>query len=163
MTKVKKDMIRDYDWIGKLHKSHGLPKIVKMTGKKVKKWGPGTMTVPAPIEVNELMKKVPKGKLVTVSEIREALAKKHKTTLTCPLTTGIFAWISAYASEQEKLNGKKDCTPYWRTLKKGGMINEKYPGGVEAQKKLLESEGHKVKTIGKKYLVETYEKVLVNL
>jgi len=37
--------------------------------------------------------------------------------------------------------GKKDITPYWRTLKEGGKLNEKYPGGVEAQAKRLAEEG----------------------
>ena len=40
--------------------------------------------------------------------------------------------------------GKKDYTPYWRTVKVGGTLNEKYPGGVEAQAKQLESEGHSI-------------------
>jgi hypothetical protein len=38
------------------------------------------------------------------------------------------------------------------------MINEKYPGGVEAQKKLLEKEGHKVIAKGKKFVVVDFEK-----
>jgi len=46
-------------------------------------------------------------------------------------------------------------------LKTGGVINEKYPGGVEAQKKLLEKEGHRVVQKGKKYAVVNYEKSLV--
>jgi hypothetical protein len=41
------------------------------------------------------------------------------------------------------------------------VINAKYPGGVEGQKKLLEKEGHKVIQKGKKYIVVDHEKSLI--
>ena len=59
--------------------------------------------------------------------------------------------------------GKKNITPYWRTLKQGGVINEKYPGGVKIQKELLEKEGHNIKQKGKKYVVENFEKYLAKM
>ena len=150
-------------WTEKLADSKGLPKVEKITDKMSKRWGTGTVVIPAPMEVNEMMRKVPKGKLVTINEIRAALAKKHKATIGCPMTTGIFAWIAANAAEEQRQAGKKDITPYWRTLKTGGVINAKYPGGVEAQKKLLEKEGHKVVQKGKKYVVADYEKSLTKI
>jgi len=52
------------------------------------------------------MKKVPKGKLITINEIRSALAAKHHATIGCPLTTGIFAWISANAAEEQNSKEK---------------------------------------------------------
>lgn len=109
------------------------------------------------------MRKVPEGKLVTIGEIRAALAKKHRATIGCPLTTGIFAWVAANATEEERKESKRDITPYWHTLKTGGVINPKYPGGVETQKKLLEKEGHEVIQKGKKYVVVDYEESLAKL
>jgi alkylated DNA nucleotide flippase Atl1 len=150
-------------WVEKLADSKGLPKVEKITGKMSKRWGTGTVVIPAPMEVDEMMRKVPKGKLVTINEIRAALAKKHKATIGCPMTTGIFAWIAANAAEEQRKEGKKDITPYWRTLKTGGVINPKYPGGVEGQKKLLEQEGHKIVQKGKKFVVANYEKSLIKL
>ena len=94
-----------------------MPRVVPIEGKLSKKWGTGTCVIPSPKEVNELMRKVPKGKLVTINQIRETLAKKHKTTIGCPITTGIFARIAAGAAEEEAKEGKKNITPYWRTLK----------------------------------------------
>jgi hypothetical protein len=157
MTKKKKS------WVEKLADNKGLPKVEKITEKMSKRWGTGTVVIPAPMEVNEMMRRVPQGKLVTINEIRSALAKKHKATIGCPLTTGIFASISAKAAEEKRQEGKKDITPYWRTLKTGGVINPKYPGGVERQKKLLEKEGHKVVQKGKKHVVADYEKSLIKL
>ena len=128
-----------------------------------RRWGTGTLVIPAPIEVDQLMKKVPKNKLTTINQIRSALAKKHNATIGCPLTIGIFAWISAHAAEEPKQQGATDITPYWRTLKNGGSLNEKYPGGVEAQKLLLEQEGHVVIKGGKKYFVKDYLKAVISL
>jgi hypothetical protein len=79
------------------------------------------------------------------------------------MTTGIFAWVAANAAEEREQSGEKDITPYWRTLKTGGVLNEKYPGGVEAQKRRLEREGHAVVEKGKKHLVLNYEKSLIQL
>jgi alkylated DNA nucleotide flippase Atl1 len=150
-------------WSEKLKDNKGLPKVEKITDKMSKRWGTGTVVIPAPMEVNEMMRKIPEGKVITIGEIRVALAKKHGATIGCPLTTGIFAWVAANAAEEERRQGEKDITPYWRTLKTGGVINPKYPGGVEAQKRLLEKEEHEVIQKGKKYVVADYEKSLAKL
>ncbi len=126
-------------WVEKLHDSRDLPKVATINEKMSKRWGTGTVVIPAPLEVDALMKRVPEGKLVTINLLREALAKKHKATIGCPMTTGIFAWVAANAAEEQKQKGAEDITPYWRTLKKGGVLNPKYPGGVEGLKKLLEA------------------------
>ena len=148
-------------WSEKLKDSKGLPKVEPITDKMSKRWGTGTVVIPAPMEVDEMMRKVPDGKLITINEIRVALAKKHGATIGCPMTTGIFAWVAANAAEEQRQKNEEDITPYWRTLKTGGVINPKYPGGVEGQKKLLEKEGHEVVQKGKKYVVVDYEKSLV--
>jgi alkylated DNA nucleotide flippase Atl1 len=150
-------------WREKLADSKGLPKVEEITDKMSKRWGTGTVVIPAPKEVDEIMKKVPKGRIITINEIREILARKHGATIGCPITTGIFAWIAAHAADEMVAEGKKDITPYWRTLKSDGVINEKYPGGAEAQKRLLEKEGHKVVQKGKRYLLVDFEKCLVEL
>ncbi len=150
-------------WQEKLNDSKGYPKVEEIKGKMSKKWGAGTVVIPAPIEVDQLMRKVPKGKITTINEIRSALATKHKATIGCPLTTGIFAWISAYAAEEQKQQGATEITPYWRTLKTGGFLNEKYPGGLETQKQLLEQEGHVVIKKGKKYFVKDYLNAVIPL
>lgn len=48
-------------------------------------------------------------------------------------------------------------------MKAGGIINEKYPGGVEAQKDMLEKEGHEVVRKGKRCVVVDYNKKLTRL
>jgi len=42
------------------------------------------------------------------------------------------------------VEGNTNVTPYWRTLKSTGEINEKYPGGAEVQAERLREEGHTI-------------------
>ena len=152
-------------WQEKLADDKGLSKVEKITDKMSKRWGTGTVVIPAPEEVDEIMKKVPKSKLITISEIRVLLAQKHSATIGCPLTTGIFAWIAANAAEEAAEEGKEDVTPYWRTLKSGGELNEKYPGGVAAQAAHLREEGHTIEPGKDKKppKVKDFERALVEL
>ena len=107
------------------------------------------------------MKRVPKGKLMTINQIREALASRHGATIACPIVTGISARMVAGAAGDEEDAGRKRVTPYWRTLKSGGELNEKYPGGCDAQRERLEAEGHTVVAKGKRLVVADYERRLV--
>ncbi|MCL6560454.1 MAG: MGMT family protein [Firmicutes bacterium] len=152
-------------WQEKLEDGKGLPKVEQITDEMMHKWGPGTVVIPAPKEVDEIMRKVPEGELITINEIRRILAEKHGATIACPMTTGIFAWIAAHAAAEAAAQGNRNITPYWRTLKSGGELNEKYPGGVEAQSVRLEKEGHVIEPgRGKKPpKVKDFEKHLVKL
>ena len=147
----------------KLQDSKDMPKIVEVTDKKsVKRYGGSQMLIAPPLEYNEIMSKVPEGKIITIKEIREFLAKKHGAEFTCPMTAGIFISLSARAS-CERTDGK---IPFWRTLKADGELNPKYPGGIEYQKEKLASEGHSFKTKGRKnirYFVEDYEDAIYDL
>ncbi len=147
-------------WRKKLADSKGLPKIGEVMGNMTRRWGTGTMVIPAPLEVDAVMRQVPKGKLITINEIRAALARKHKVNIGCPITTGIFAWIAAHAAEEAAAAGAKRITPYWRTLKSGGELNPKYPGGIPQLRKRIEAEGHTVIKKGKRCFVADFEKAL---
>ena len=149
-------------WREKLADSKGLPKVAEVRGKMTRRWGEGTMVIPAPIEVDALMKQVPKGRLITINELRASLAAKHKANFACPITTGIFSWIAAHAAAEGEAEGARRITPYWRTLKTGGEINPKYPGGIQVLAKRLKGEGHKIVRKGNRFLVANYEKVLLS-
>ena len=140
----------------------GLPKVGPVCGKMTAKWGNGIMVIPAPREVDGIMKQVPRGKLTTINQIRATLANRHHADFACPITTGIFAWIAANAAEEAVGVGEKRVTPYWRTLKSGGELNEKYPGGAAKLKQRLEAEGHAIVKKGKRYFVADFEKALFN-
>jgi hypothetical protein len=145
-------------WREKLADSKGLPKVGPVDGKMSARWGAGTMVIPAPAEVDAIMKRVPRGRLITIAEIRALLAKRHGVSIACPITTGIFAWIAAHAAEEAAAEGVKKITPWWRTLKTGGELNPKYPGGMNQLARRLRAEGHRIVTRGRRRFVADYEK-----
>ena len=159
----EQNMARKKTWAEKLQDNKDLPRIVDIAGKMSQKWGEGTCVIPAPKEVDQLMKQVRKGQLVTIRELRQALAHRHQATIACPITTGIFSWIAAHAAVEAEQQGTRRVTPWWRTLKTGGELNPKFPGGVERQRALLEAEGHSIVTRGQRSFVEEYELSLASL
>ncbi len=116
-----------------------------------------------PSEIVAVMQQVPRGKLITLVEVCKTMAKKHHAKGCCSLTTGIFIMTAANAAEETNQEIKSLKIPYWRTLKADGYLNDKYPGGAVAQKKLLEAEGFTIVKKGKKYIVKEYEKYLVKV
>jgi len=156
-------IVKRKTWREKLEDSKDLPRVEPITEKQSRRWGSGTIVIPAPLEVDAQMRKVPAGKVVTINDLRAALARKHGATIGCPICTGIFASIAARAAAEDEAGGKTRVTPYWRTLKAGGILNEKYPGGLAGQKKRLQQEGHKVIKKGKGLAVAGYEAKLAKL
>lgn len=132
-------------WREKLDDDKDLPKVVKFTGHLAATLGPGTMVIPAPREVDALIRRVRKGRVTTIGTLRRELARQHGTTIACPLTTGIFSWIAAHAAVGDEAAGKKRITPWWRVLKEGNKLNPKYPGGLAGQARRLRAEGHVIK------------------
>ena len=130
--------------------------------KSIEKYGGNKMYFAPPLAYDRVMKRVPYGRVTTVGEIREYFAKQSGADFTEPITAGIFVSIAAWASHQRS----GDETPYWRTLKANGELNEKYPGGIESQKEKLEAEGHTIISKGRKnirYYVKDYEMALYDL
>ena len=148
------------DFNAMLADSKGMPRIQIVTDPAtIRKYGGDRMYFAPPIDYDRAMWRVPRGMVTTVGEIRAFFAREAGADFTEPITAGVFVSIAAWASFQRQA----DETPYWRTLKAGGELNPKYPGGVEAQREKLEAEGHTVIRRGRKnfrYYVEDYEKVL---
>ena len=151
------------DFNAMLRDSKDMPKFQTITDQKsIEKYGGDRMYFAPPIEYDRVMRTIPYGRLTTVGEIREYFARQSGADFTEPITAGIFVSIAAWASFQRT----EDETPYWRTLKAGGELNPKYPGGVDAQKEKLEAEGHTVIKKGRtniRYYVKDFEKFLFPL
>jgi hypothetical protein len=159
--KVKSKFKGRIPWREKLEKPQQ-PKIVKIP-PSMARFGKGTMLIPTPKLVDGLLREVPKGKLVTVGEIRKRLANDFAADVTCPLTTGIFVRIVAEAAEEDRANGRQRITPYWRVVKDDGGLNPKFPGGEQLQARYLRGEGLSVAHKGKRTVVKDFEKRLVIL
>lgn len=151
------------DFNAMLHDSKDMPKFQTITDQKsIEKYGGSRMYFAPPIEYDKVMRRVPHGKVITIGKIREYFAKLSGADFTEPITAGIFVSIAAWASYQRST----DETPYWRTLKAAGELNPKYPGGIEAQRKKLEAEGHTIIQKGRKnirFYVKDYKNVLCDL
>lgn len=142
-----------------------LPKVVSVPAKFQKQMGGKRVLVPTPLMVDELVRKVHKGKLVTVGQLRECLAVKFDADSTCPMTMGIFLTIVAQAAEEDLQEGKKRVAPYWRVIKVDGSLNPKFPRGVEALVSRLKTEGHSIAPGkgNKPPKVRDFEKILIDL
>jgi alkylated DNA nucleotide flippase Atl1 len=118
----------------------------------------GSMVVSSPAEVNALIRLVGAGEVVTLDDLRQRLAQRHRTTVACPVSTAIFANMAARAAEEQRALGMdpQQVTPWWRVLKRGGFLNPKLPGGVERQAELLKAEGVRVSPLNRKLAVYDY-------
>lgn len=151
------------DFNAMLQNSKDMPKVQVVTDQKtIEKYGGSRMFFAPPMDYDRVMRAIPFGKVITAGEIREYLARQNGADFTEPMTAGMFINIAAWASDQRT----EDETPYWRTLKANGELNDKYPGGAQAQKEKLESEGHVILQKGRtnvRYFVKDYERALFSL
>ncbi len=119
-----------------------------------------SMVVSTPREVDSIIRRIPEGHLATADGIRTFLARQYHTDIACSVSTGIFINVVGHAAEEMRAQGTATITPYWRVLKVGGKLNEKYPGGTAQQQALLEAEGFRVQLRKGGYFVEDYEEFL---
>ena len=117
--------------------------------------------VASPEEIEQIIRTVKRGELVTIAQIGQRLKVAHDVDVACPITTGIFTWLIANAAQEATDQGRKGVPPWWRVLKTGGLLNPKFPGGGRTQKAMLQAEGHKVVPKGKALIVANYEDALV--
>jgi alkylated DNA nucleotide flippase Atl1 len=148
-------------WREKLEKDQE-PRLVKVP-PKMSRFGNGTMLIPTPKLVDALVRRIPKGRLITVGELRRKLAADFGADVACPLTTGIFVRIAAEAAEEDRANGRRRITPYWRVVKDDGSLNPKFPGGEKLQSQCLRDDGLSVVQSGKRTVVRDFEQLLAIL
>ena len=141
----------------KLRDSKDMPKVVVLTDPEaISRYRGEKMLIAPPLAYDQLMRQIPVGKVTTSPHLRAKLAHGEGADFTCPLTAGIFINLVARASQERG----GDETPYWRTLKKDGELNEKFPGGIEDQGKRLQGEGHQIDRRGQRAFVRDYQEKL---
>ncbi|MFG0257469.1 MAG: hypothetical protein ACF8GE_06175 [Phycisphaerales bacterium JB043] len=129
-------------WLDKLtheHPNHGT--IVRASASQRRK-GIESVLISRPLDVDAMIKRVRKGRLITVTQIRDKLALDAGTDTTCPLTTGIFLRIVAEAAEESARSGRKRITPWWRVIDSNGGLKRQFPGGISRHARELRNEGH---------------------
>jgi hypothetical protein len=104
----------------------------------------GQMLVPTPLQVARVLRRVPRGRLITAAMLRDRLARKAGADFTCPLTTGIFLNILAGATEEALAQKRPAIAPYWRVVDERGNLPVKFPPGRARQATHLRAEGHRI-------------------
>lgn len=115
------------------------PRIEVLTEHKGDNYPPGRMLIASPRAVQAVVQRIPNGKVLRLSDLRQQLADTYQADYTCPLTTGIFLRVAAEAAEAEGTP-----LPYWRVIKDDGSLLDKLPGGPAAQAHHLAAEGVKL-------------------
>ena len=83
-----------------------------------------TMVVPTPELIQSVIKAIPKGKELSLSALRQALAELTSAEVACPVTTSIFLrkLIVSEWSQHQTLPNEKDRSspkailPFWRVV-----------------------------------------------
>lgn len=131
-------------WIEKLNSDNPKHGIIKQCPDIWSKQGKfKTMLIPEPKKIDAIVQSIPIGKVVTMGHLRTKLAEDAGADMACPMTTGIFLKIVAFAAEENREIGDY-VAPYWRIVKDGGRLNDKFPDGISLHAELLESEGHTI-------------------
>jgi alkylated DNA nucleotide flippase Atl1 len=130
-------------WREKLEGVHEA-RVVPIPPRMQKQHGKGTMLIPKPLDVDAAIRKVPRGKIVTLTQLREKLARDAGADVTCPMVASISVRIAAEAACEDMKAGKPRVTPFWRVVRDDGRLLEKLPGGPAEQARLLEAEGREI-------------------
>lgn len=155
-------MTKKKSWQEKMKKPEH-PEIKQAPENWAKKYNGHKMLIPTPKIIEEMIRKIPQGKLITLNSLRNLLAKEHQADFTCPLTTGIFLRIVAEAAEEAKREGAPAITPYWRVVKDDGTLNPKFPQSPELQSTYLKNEKFEIVPKGRKNLmVKNFNAYLIN-
>jgi len=112
----------------------------------------GKMIKPSTEAVKALVKKVRKGKIVSIEQLREKLAHDFGVQTGCPASTTKALLL---LSKEEK----PIC--YWRVIKKKGELITKFPKGIDGHASLLQKEGFEIDFSKKSPVVVDYESKLV--
>jgi hypothetical protein len=132
------------------------PHVEVLTAPRDPQHPAGRMLVASPLELQEVVVRVPAGRVLRLSDLRATLAIRYRADYTCPTTTERFLRVLAEAAHEER--GKAGPpVPYWRVVREGGELIAELPGGTEGHAAKLEADGVDVFTMGGRRLVGNVE------
>jgi alkylated DNA nucleotide flippase Atl1 len=101
----------------------------------------GSLLLPAPRLVAETVAAIPRGHVMTIGQLRRALAERFDADSTCPLMTGIFATILAGVVVEDLDRRRKPRWPIWRLVRDDGTLHPKWPLDPLYRATMLRQEG----------------------
>lgn len=119
-------------WTEKLHCDKE-PKIKRIDFNFADIPANSNMFIATPQIIDNDIKQIPKGKIVSVQTMRKDLAIENKADYTCPVTTGMFLRIVAEANfeKYQQTNSIKSITPFWRVVEPNSTLSEKLTFGKD--------------------------------
>lgn len=99
------------------------------------------MLISSPEEVEHFIAEIPPGRAITLTQLRQELARRHNAAIACPMSTAIFVNIVARAYAERETKEGKPSIGWWRVLTSTGKLNPKFPGGAQEQARRLRAEG----------------------
>ncbi len=102
-----------------------------------------TFLIATPEIVDSYVRNIPRGRHVSIKQMREDLAAEYHAEYTCPVTSGIFLRIAAEGAYEEYLEGKttNEIMPFWRMIDMKSPSAKKLACGVEFLKEMRQKEG----------------------
>jgi alkylated DNA nucleotide flippase Atl1 len=101
----------------------------------------GSLLLPTPSLVAETVAAIPRGRVMTIGQLRRALAQRFEADATCPLMTGIVATILAGAVVEDLGQRRKPRWPIWRLVRDDGTLHPKWPLDALYRATMLRQEG----------------------
>lgn len=121
------------------------PRVELVAESKGNAFPPGRMLISSPLEITHLIRAIPYGQVITVSELKQQMAQRNHADYACPLTTGIFLRMAAEAAYEENTqDAHAPETAWWRVIKDNARMLDKMPGGPDYQADKLKAEGHHI-------------------
>jgi alkylated DNA nucleotide flippase Atl1 len=101
----------------------------------------GRLLLPTPLLVGEVVASIPRGKVMTLGQLRAELAARFGADSTCPLMTGIFVAILAGVVVEDLGRRHEPRWPIWRVVRDNGTLHAKWPLDPLYRATLLRQEG----------------------
>lgn len=100
-----------------------------------------SLLLPTPLLVGEAVAAIPRGRVMTIGQLRRALAERFNADSTCPLMTGMFATILAGVVVEDLGQRRKPRWPIWRVVRDDGTLHPKWPLDPLYRATMLRQEG----------------------
>lgn len=101
------------------------------------------LLIPTPLMVDAYVRRIPKGKFLTISELRQQMASDYQADHSCPLVTGIQLRIVSEAAWEQMQAGKSsaEVAPFWRVVHPASPLAKKLKCPPHELSKLQTDEG----------------------
>ncbi|MDX2130197.1 MAG: hypothetical protein SFU91_14280 [Chloroherpetonaceae bacterium] len=87
----------------------------------------GLMLIATPKIIEDYVRQIPKGTVVSIKQMRRDLAAEYGAEFTCPVTTGIFLRIVSEVNYERYLSTQdaSQVAPFWRAIEAKSSILKK--------------------------------------